>query len=79
MKISQDQNYNILTSELNHPVTSFNGKIYVCETCHKYLSKNVIPYQTVWNQMETDLISNEFKYLKCLEKTLISKIFCFKQ
>ena len=46
---------------------------YVCETCHKHLSKNVIPCQAVCNIMEIDPIPNELKDLKCLEKILISK------
>ena len=51
-------------------MTSFNGEVYVCETCHKHLAKNVIPWQAVFNNMEIDTIPYELKYLKCLQKVL---------
>ena len=31
--------YQILTSELYHPVKSFNKKLYICEACQKHLIK----------------------------------------
>ena len=37
VRLFHDQKYNILTSELHHPVTSFKDKINVCETSHTYL------------------------------------------
>ena len=37
VRLFHDQKYNILTSELHHPVTSFKDKINVCETAHTYL------------------------------------------
>ena len=77
MRLFQHKNYNVLASELCHPVTYIYGKIYVCETCRKHLSKIAIPCQAVCNKMETDRISNELKDLKCLQKTLISKSILF--
>lgn len=39
VSVFQNQKYSILTSELHVPVTSFHGKKYFRETCHKNLWK----------------------------------------
>ena len=33
----------ILTAEFYSPVKSFDEKIYICNTCHTYLSRNEMP------------------------------------
>ena len=62
------EKYNILTSELLHPVKTFDEKLYICGTCHKHLNKNEITCQTVWNKMGVDPMANELKDLKNFEK-----------
>ena len=37
------EKYHILTTELYHPVKSFDEKLYICETCLEHLNKNEIP------------------------------------
>ena len=49
-------------------MTSFNGKICVCETCKKHLLKNIIPCLAVCNKIETDSTSNGLIYLKRFKK-----------
>ena len=51
-------------------VRSFDEKNYICDTCHKHLSRNEIPL---------DSIPDELKDLKKLEKILISKRIIFKK
>ena len=64
MRFFQHGKYQILTSELYHPVKSFDEKLHVCETCHKYVYKNEILCQAVCNKMAVDPIINELKDLK---------------
>ena len=39
----------------------FDEKIYICDTCHKHLSENEMPCQTVFNKMSLDPIPDELK------------------
>ena len=55
------EKYQILTSEMYHPVRSFDEKPYICETCHKHLYKNKIPCQGVCNKKPLDPIPDELK------------------
>ena len=68
-----------LTAEFYYPVRSFDEKIYICNTCHKHLSRNQMPYQAVFNKMNLDPIPDELKDLKELEKKIISKGIIFKK
>ena len=79
VRLFHNQKYNVLTSEMHHPATLFNGKVYVCETCHKHLAKYVISCQAVCNNKRVDPIFYELKYLKCFEKKLISKRTLYKK
>ena len=40
VKLCKHEKYNFLITELYHPMKSFDEKLYICETCYKYLSKN---------------------------------------
>ena len=40
-------------------MTSFNGKIYVSETCHKHRSNKLMPCQAVCNKMKIDPVPIE--------------------
>ena len=59
-------------------VRSFDEKIYICDTCHKHLSRNEIPCQAVFNNMSLDSIPDELKDLKKLGK-ILSKRIIFKK
>ena len=73
------EKYHIITPELHHAVKSSDEKLYICETCHKYLNKNEISCQAVCNKMPVDPISNKLNDLEKLEKVLISKRIFFKK
>ena len=73
------EKYNILMPKCHSFVNSFDGKIYICETCHKHLTKGVIPCQSVSNKMELDPIPKELQHLHRLERILISKRILFKK
>ena len=45
---------------------------YVSEVCHKHLLKNLIPCQTVCNEMEIDPIPNEFREMLLSEMPILS-------
>ena len=69
----------VLTTELHCPVRSFDEKIYVCDTCHKHLSRNEMPYQAVFSNMSVDPIQDKLKDFKKSGKILISKGIIFKK
>ena len=47
VRLCTHEKYNIITPEIYHPVKPFDEKLYICETCHKYLNKSEIPCQVV--------------------------------
>ena len=69
----------ILTAKFYFPVRSFDEKIYICNTCHKCLSRNEIPCQAVLNKYNLDPIPDQLTDLKELEKILPSKRIIFKK
>lgn len=73
-RVSYDQKY-ILTLALHDPVKSFNGKLYVCKTCRKHLSKNELPCHTVCEKIEIDPTLNESKYVPRLKKLISGRVF----
>ena len=79
VRLFEHEKYNILTAELHRPVRSFDEKIYICDACHKHLSRNKIPYQAVFSKMSLDSIPDELKDFKKLENILISKKITFKK
>ena len=50
---------------------NYDGKSYICETCHKHFHKNEIPCQGVCNKMALNPMPEELKSFKKLEKVLI--------
>ena len=79
VRVSYDEKYNILTLALHDPVKSFNGKIYVCKTCRKHLSRNELPCHTVCEKIEIDPTLNKSKYVPRLKKIDIRKGFCVRK
>lgn len=75
VRVSYDQKYNILTLALHDAVKSFNGKLYVCKTCRKHLSKNELPCHTVCEKIEIDPTLNESKYVPRLKKLISGRVF----
>ena len=69
VRLFKYEKYHILRAELDHPVKSFEGKLYICETCHKHLNKNEIPCRAVCNKMTVHPIPNELKDFKKISKS----------
>ena len=70
--------YSSLVKELVHLVSSFDGRLYICRTCHKKVKKNV-PCQAVCNKLAAELLPNEFRDLRRLERVLVAKRISFKK
>ena len=77
MRFSKYEKSQILSSELYHPVKSFDEKLCIYETCHKHVYKNETPSQAVCNKMALDPLPDELKDFKKLGDILISKRFFF--
>ena len=55
-------------------VTSFNGKMYICNTCHVTIKKkNKTPCQAVHNNLAVDDVPPELASLEKLEQILVSQ------
>lgn len=53
--------------------TSFDGKEYICKTCHSKAIKGRLPCQAAVNNLYVDDIPTELESLKKLEQILIAK------
>ena len=66
-------NYNS-SSCLFTSVTSFNGNMYICNTCHATIKKkNITPCQAVCNNLGVDDVPPELTSLEKLEQILVSR------
>ena len=55
-------------------VSSFNGKMYICNTCHVTIKKkNKTPCQAVYNNLAVDDVPLELASLEKLEQILVSQ------
>lgn len=59
--------------------TSFDGKEYICKTCHSKAIKGRIPCQAAVNNLYVDDIPTELESLKKLEQILIAKRIVFEK
>lgn len=71
--------YNVTEELLFSRKESFDGKEYVCETCHTKLKKGKTPCQTVFNKLQLFDLPFAFSDLRKMEKILISKRLLFKR
>ena len=61
-------------------VTSFNGNMYICNTCHVTIKKkNQIPCQAVHNNLAVDDVPGELASLEKLEQILVSQRIVFQK
>ena len=79
VKLIEHENRYVLTAELYCLVRSFNQKGYICNTCHKHISRNKMSCQAVLSKMSLHLIPDELKDLKNYQKILIFKRIIFKK
>ena len=59
--------------------TSFDGKEYICKTCHSKAIKGRLPCQAAVNNLYVDDIPTELESLKKLEQILIAKRIVFEK
>ena len=69
--------YNI--QNLLTDVKSFDGKQYICKTCHSKASQGKVPSQAVCNKLAVDKIPQELLVLEKLEQILISQRIVFEK
>ena len=58
---------------------SFDGKEYICKTCHSKASQGSIPCQAVVNNLYVDDIPTELEDLKKLEQIIIAQRIVFEK
>ena len=59
--------------------TSFDGKEYICKTCHSKAIKGRLSCQAAVNNLYVDDIPTELESLKKLEQILIAKRIMFEK
>ena len=59
VRLFKNEKYHIPTAEVHHHIKSFDETFYICQTFHKYLNKNEIPFQAVCNKVALDPIPDE--------------------
>ena len=64
---------------LVHLVSSYDGRLYICRTCHNKVKKNNGPCQIVSNTLAVELLPNEFRDLRRLERVLVGKRILFNK
>ena len=60
-------------------VHSFDGKLYICLTCHRKLKRHIIPDISVFNKLSLSEFPEDFPQLNRLEKFIIAKRMLFKK
>ena len=58
---------------------TYDGKVYVCMTCHKSIMKKITLCQAVSNKLDVEVAPKQLHNLRQLEKVLISKRILFKK
>ena len=71
--------YSSLVKELVHLVSSYDVRLYICITCHNKVKKDNVPCQAVSNKLAVELLPNEFRDLRRLERVLVAKRILFKK
>ena len=55
------------------------GKLYICNTCHRYLTKGKMPPQAKANNLQTEKTPNELHDMNSLEQQLIAQTIPFSK
>ena len=69
----KQEKYDIDIDQFYYEVSSVDGLLYICGTCHKKLLKSEIPAQSVWTKLGISLLPGELANLNRLEKAIISR------
>ena len=73
----KQEKYDIDIDQFYYEVSSVNGLLYICGTCHKILQKSEIPAQSVWNKLGISMLPDELANLNRLENAIISRRILF--
>ncbi|XP_028408493.1 uncharacterized protein LOC114531049 [Dendronephthya gigantea] len=79
VKLLERKKYDSVPNSVFTIVTSFDGKEYICITCHSKIIKGRIPCQAVYNDMFVDEIPVELALLEKLEQILIAQRIVFEK
>ena len=60
-------------------VESYDGREYICLTCHSKLLKRKVPCQSVYNKLQIFELPNELAELRKLEKVIIAKRLLYEK
>ena len=60
-------------------IPSYDGREYICKTCHSKISKNKVPCQAVCNDLQIYKLPDRFSDIRRLERIIISKRLLFKK
>ena len=60
-------------------VRSFDGNVYICETCDEALQRNSIPCQAVANKLNEVKLLQPFQSIRRLERMLVSRRIWFRK
>ena len=71
--------YSSLVKELVHLVSSYDVRLYICITCHNKVKKDSVPCQAVSNKLAVELLPNEFRDLRRLERVPVAKRNCLRK
>ena len=75
----KEERYNLQEDDVFTDVLSFDGKKYICHTCHQKLMKGNIPAQAVFNKLQVHRLPFELMDVRKLEKAIIARRFLFKK
>ena len=64
---------------IDYEVSSSDGKLYICQTCHKKLKKSEIPAQAVSNKLAIFDFPHDLANMNRLERAIISRRILFKK
>ena len=67
MLFQQEKDQDLQVNEFNE---SFNGEVYICQTCNRSLAKKLIPCETVLNRNVCKFLPNELKDFKKIREDI---------
>ncbi|XP_066925556.1 uncharacterized protein [Clytia hemisphaerica] len=76
---NQNKYHDVDENVFSYRVLSFDGKEYICNTCHKKMLKKKIPAQAVANDLQMADLPERFSDIRKLEKIIIAKRLLFKR
>ena len=79
-KVLKPKDYDqVFLNTINTKVKRFDGKVYICKTCHLEVSKSQVLYQAVTNSLYLNEIPEAIKILNRLETSLLCNMLLFKK